>query len=144
MLFTLLGVATASLAVASRTYSFTGQTRSGYSFELTAGILEFGRPSVSAAPSWSVTEHSWPGRAAVYRADFSAWPLWTLKTAMRLPLAVSIAAALGAWLLVVRSRRLHGPGKCPSCGYDLRGLQPGSHCPECGSPQSGAAPRRAS
>ena len=37
-------------------------------------------------------------------------------------------------------RRLHtlerrGPGKCPKCTYDLRGIA-GTVCPECGTPKS--------
>jgi hypothetical protein len=30
-----------------------------------------------------------------------------------------------------RSRRVEG-GRCPKCGYDLRGAPPGAGCPECG------------
>lgn len=36
----------------------------------------------------------------------------------------------GAWLWATRPRR--GPGDCPACGYDRRGIDGGRPCPECG------------
>ncbi len=38
----------------------------------------------------------------------------------------------GRWLIKRLLRGLH-EGKCPQCGYDIRGLAPGDPCPECGA-----------
>jgi len=46
--------------------------------------------------------------------------------------AACIAAATSAaqmWIKALRRRRT----ACPTCGYDLRGLTPGTLCPECGA-----------
>jgi len=31
-----------------------------------------------------------------------------------------------------RERRTRARGRCPDCGYDLRGLEFSERCPECG------------
>ena len=51
-------------------------------------------------------------------------PLWSLA------LALSVLPAAWLWRRLIRARRLV-PGRCPSCGYDLRAT-PG-RCPECGT-----------
>ncbi len=58
------------------------------------------------------------------RSDGSASvPLW-------IPLAI-VAAIMGReWRRPRRTLR----GKCPACGYSLRGLAAGAPCPECGAP----------
>ena len=54
-------------------------------------------------------------------------------------LACALAAALvhRGWSSWVAFRRW---GYCQNCGYNLRGLQPGAVCPECGTRGSGVAP----
>ena len=52
-------------------------------------------------------------------------PLWPLA-------GLSVLATIWAW-----RRRAFPPGRCPSCGYDLHGLE-GDQCPECGTGRSGA------
>ena len=41
---------------------------------------------------------------------------------------------IAAWIVWLerRDRRRKLVGRCPHCHYDLRGLPPGSLCPECG------------
>jgi len=41
-----------------------------------------------------------------------------------------VLLSLGPVLRAIRRRR----GLCPNCAYNLRGLPPGSPCPECGRP----------
>jgi len=45
--------------------------------------------------------------------------LWRAQTSMRLPLGLSIAAALGSWMVVNRIRRNFGSGCCPRCGQTM-------------------------
>ncbi|CAG0990195.1 hypothetical protein PHYC_02246 [Phycisphaerales bacterium] len=42
-----------------------------------------------------------------------------------------VIGVLGGAALLGLARRLRPMERCPSCGYELRGLQ-GPHCPECG------------
>ena len=51
-------------------------------------------------------------------------PLWSLA------LALSVLPAAWLWRRLIRARRLV-PGRCPSCGYDLRATP--DRCPECGT-----------
>jgi hypothetical protein len=59
----------------------------------------------------------------VRNISFAA-PFWSIALAtVLLPVA---------WITRrLRSRRRHGPGLCPSCGYDLRASP--AKCPECGT-----------
>jgi hypothetical protein len=58
---------------------------------------------------------------------------WFVRVPLWLPLLVVGPPPL-IWLAAQRLRR--GPGRCPTCGYDLRGGRPGGAarvCPECGA-----------
>jgi hypothetical protein len=55
-------------------------------------------------------------------------PLW-------LPLAFTAVPTTFAWRTHILRRRRH-LHLCPSCRYDLRGLPPGTPCPECGETHS--------
>lgn len=55
-------------------------------------------------------------------------PLWW-------PLVLFAAAAIA---FTLHARRTKLAGQCPHCGYDLRGLAPGT-CPECGRSPAAAA-----
>ncbi len=59
------------------------------------------------------------------------WDAQPLSTWLWLPLWIPIATLLAAALAATRTQRSR-PGRCPRCGYDLRGLETGSPCPECG------------
>jgi hypothetical protein len=56
--------------------------------------------------------------------------LWTVYLPWW-PIVLALAI-LPAWKLigVARRRRVHPPGHCPRCGYDLRATP--ARCPECG------------
>jgi len=56
---------------------------------------------------------------------FVAIPLW-------FPLTLSLMATAAAWRLDSLARARSRAGLCPKCQYDLRGLQAGGKCPECG------------
>ncbi len=66
------------------------------------------------------------------RIDLPVLPYWP-------GLLTNTAIYAGAWWLLaatlraIRHARRHRRGRCPRCGYDLSGLQPGALCPECGS-----------
>jgi hypothetical protein len=77
-----------------------------------------------------------------HRAGFRAFRFWTLGS-------VGMAVVVPCWLLVmltapapalwlrrlVRRRRWGIEGRCPRCGYDLRGSP--DRCPECGEESCG-------
>ena len=53
--------------------------------------------------------------------------LWLAAVPSVLLGGASIAGFRQLW------RHRHPPGHCQRCGYDMRGLTPGSACPECGN-----------
>ncbi len=55
-------------------------------------------------------------------------PAWLLLAPLWLAFLVALVPII--WLL---RNRNHPPGRCPACGYDLRGNLSG-RCPECGTP----------
>lgn len=64
-----------------------------------------------------------------------AWPAFAADTAIYTVLWVAALAGFAE----LRRRRRRALGKCPNCLYNLRGLPPGSPCPECGTAR--AAPQ---
>jgi hypothetical protein len=78
------------------------------------------------------------GREARYRWDLRWGALWDNGPSSfeeHLPLWIPFASIGGAgavlWWVHLRHRRA-GPGACPTCGYDRRGLGADAECPECG------------
>jgi len=75
-----------------------------------------------------------------YSRFFKKWPDGSSmrRVSLRIPygiiiLVVAAGFSYCAWSWVFRSYVRRKSGKCPSCGYDLRGLVI-SRCPECGIP----------
>jgi hypothetical protein len=71
--------------------------------------------------------------ADFFHSTLASLPSWrTITLLMTLtPLAMGLMAAAFLLILAWNWRRLHRPGTCSVCGYDLRGNT--SHrCPECG------------
>jgi hypothetical protein len=64
----------------------------------------------------------WDYRGSTRAVEVTLWPLPLLLTVLGVPVLRS----------GVRARRRALAGSCPSCGYDQRGIPPGSPCPECG------------
>jgi hypothetical protein len=63
----------------------------------------------------------------------SAGWMWRLSVPAWLVFALTLllpAIWLRRFLILLRRRRA---GLCRQCGYDLRGHEPGSRCPECGT-----------
>jgi hypothetical protein len=81
------------------------------------------RASGLAVPPWF--PHS--GREARFPLR-PIWPGFALDTAFYGILAFLLWSAPGA----IRRHRRRARGRCPACGYDLKGA-PTAMCPECGS-----------
>ena len=64
------------------------------------------------------------------RVDEAAVPAWCAKRGWA-PFLLALPGALLLFRRLRRLRRSFGPGKCQSCGYDLRGTP--DRCPECGT-----------
>jgi hypothetical protein len=63
---------------------------------------------------------------------------WYGDYTLSFPLWWPICVLAAFWLMlrwlprVIRQLRRVPEGACPNCSYDLRGLEPGERCPECG------------
>jgi len=96
---------------------------------------EFRRPWPGGAPWTWCLDASWHHagvRAEILGAPFSPWQPDSLAVAGWWPVLIAGLGVLWLWQGERRSRRRARAGACPSCGYDLAGLTPGSACPECG------------
>jgi hypothetical protein len=80
--------------------------------------------------TWSAWQYwltpKWNWRPDANTLVIACVPLWTL-------FLVAVALMTNAWRVHVGARR--DGHACPSCGYDLSGLPPGSACPECAAVQ---------
>jgi hypothetical protein len=74
-------------------------------------------------PSWKVNSSGTPAPGSSLQLEILGLPLWP---------AAGLFAVLGA-LLFARAARAGRRGRCPSCGYDHRGLAAAAACPECGT-----------
>jgi hypothetical protein len=91
--------------------------RPGWRFERGPGMHKWSWAIWPSAVSRKTNPASGGGR------ECYAWlPLW-------IPAGVVLPITLLAWTSGSRRKRLLRA--CPSCGYDLSGLPPGSPCPEC-------------
>ena len=87
-------------------------------------------PAVILTADRSVHETSpyplrWVGSAMIW------WALLYLGLSVALIAAELITTRIQR-RIAFRARRLRKLGRCPSCGYDLRGLEFSERCPECG------------
>ena len=95
----------------------------------------------SASWTWGL-DASWHHvgvRAEILGAPFSPQQPDSLAVAGGWPVLIAGSVVLWLWHGDRRSRRRALAGACPSCGYDLAGLTPGSTCPECGADRPGLA-----
>ena len=107
-------------------------------------IVRIGWP-FRAARAWAFTRHppatlglhppdpehgtvrpGWPEGFVLFYTPL--WPGFALNTAFHGVLALLLWSAPGFAIRRLRARR----GRCPNCGYDLRGLST-AQCPECGA-----------
>lgn len=145
-LATALLILTAALWTASGRWYVWGITQS-YALHLGHGgvavVVIGSEPQVSRGWTFSKTSE--------YRLDFGAsWlaarstsgPASTALPYLRLPIwpLVLALAALCALIWKHRLTHLHRirRGACLACGYDRRGTDARSPCPECGQPHAGA------
>ncbi len=68
-------------------------------------------------------------RFSSYTSSNGSDEQWTLSSSLFYPLIVTLSVSI---LLIWKSRKLIGPGRCGVCGYSLDGLT-GDSCPECGT-----------
>lgn len=78
--------------------------------------------------AWSEDFCWWFGQSGIYGVGQLTLPLW---------IPALILAVPTAWLWLQDHQRSR-PGRCPTCGYDLRGLSNSAVCPECGTACSGS------
>jgi hypothetical protein len=131
-------VAFAAAIVSTSVYAASGVWTVNYnrptlSVGVGAGaLLVMWRNSAISLPGrWSVGSHTAGLSEIRFKRESLAGvqrrviPLWPLA-------AASVLATIWAW-----RRRPFPPGRCSSCGYDLRGLE-SDHCPECGTARARA------
>ncbi|TVQ58144.1 MAG: hypothetical protein EA377_00320 [Phycisphaerales bacterium] len=97
---------------------------------INAAIEDARAPAVIRAADQSVHETSqfpirWVGSAMIW------WALLYLGLSVALIAAEFITTRIQR-RIAFRARHLRKQGLCPTCGYDLRGLEFSERCPECG------------
>lgn len=151
VLFVLTIVLGAALALSYARPSWLGVSR--LSVGVVGGNIEIGWGSVPIERTpkmWRLRHPATQG--AVIMGAPGGWK--PLSTKMRLTSNGAVMDLRATWVPVwpwllglavltvtawCFTRRVHGPGKCASCGYDLRGLT-GGVCPECGAGLGSSAP----
>jgi hypothetical protein len=78
----------------------------------------------SAGGDYFMKQRPWKGASGPN--DPNGWHL-------PLPIACTLFAVVPLMWFTLRSRRFTGPGRCPTCGYNVTGNTSGV-CPECGTP----------
>jgi hypothetical protein len=74
-----------------------------------------------------------PVKAPAWYWGFQWEPRDVLQIPLWAPFLAAAAPAAALWRPELRDRRRRRSGRCPSCGYDRRGLTPDAKCPECGA-----------
>jgi hypothetical protein len=108
------------------------RTRRGALYKLSGGqaILAVPEESVPGSTRWFVSPCRIQAEWQPYfmNADFGKallLPLW-------IPCLLTLIPTSIAYRLDLLANRLASAGGCPACGYSLKGISPGSPCPECG------------
>ena len=78
--------------------------------------------------TWTGFGVQWPGEMPVAFPYRPRWGPLLVNIAFYTLVVLTFTRGIG-W---VRRARRRKSGRCPWCAYDLRGLAPGSQCPECG------------
>lgn len=85
----------------------------------------------------------WMALWTEYEKHGEEWPTALAKAQRNLPGLIkrtpSNLAKAWDWLVNYRARQWISQGRCPQCGYDLRGSRP-DLCPECGADTSQVQP----
>lgn len=106
----------------------TSRTEAGIPFRAFAS--ESGEAVIAGAPVKPAIAPGLLGGFALY-APLPMSPLWPAFAADTLFFGAVVWSARTTIRAISRRLRIK-PGHCPSCGYSLSGLAPGSPCPECG------------
>mgnify|MGYP000989602022 CR=1 FL=1 len=89
------------------------------------GSVETAIPTIAFVIAWTVTQDL---RTSILASAVMVVVLGLIRVVQRQTLQYVVSAAFATLLKRRRSLR----GLCPTCRYDLRGLPPGTPCPECG------------
>lgn len=114
---------------------YAGETVSTQ-LSLHLGAGQFKASSMVSGPAWSTY---WLGRYDKPQWEWGYfYKSWYGDFTLSFPLWWPICVLAAVWLMLrclprfIRQLIRAPEGACPNCSYDLRGLQPGERCPECG------------
>lgn len=90
-------------------------------------------PVLDRSPGWSLVKAErpewllwgWEWTSDRQSSSFGV-PLWPFAILAAIPACV-------LWVRTAKGRARAVAGRCPTCGYDRRGLAADAACPECGS-----------